>query len=121
MGVVEVLKTGVLVESKSGVVAALKVVVALMMGVVDAEMSAVLVNVKSVVTVPISELVVSRRIEDVDGVAADIALVVRADVNGVVVAIMGDSYNCGSVQSILEGCKMTDERVFAVVVGARLI
>lgn len=61
-----------------------------------------LVNVKSVVTVPRSELVVSRRVDDVKGVIAEIVLVVRADVNAVVVAIVRDKDKRGSVQSIFE-------------------
>jgi hypothetical protein len=62
----------------------------------------VLVNVKSVVTVPRSELVVSRRAEDVKGVIAEIVLVVRADVNAVVAAIVRDKDKRGSVQSVFE-------------------
>lgn len=46
-----------------------------------------LVNVKSVVTVPISELVVSKSVDDVNGVIAETVSVMRADVIAVVVAI----------------------------------
>jgi hypothetical protein len=102
MGVVEVLNTGVLVVSNKGEVSALNVVVAVMTGVEDdCEMSAVLVSVKSVVTVPRSELVVPKSEEDVNGVIAEIVLVVRADVNAVVVAILRDKDRRESVQVYL--------------------
>lgn len=103
MVVEEVLNTGVLVVSNNGEVSALKVVVAVMIGVEeDCEMSAVLVSVKSVVTVPRSELVVPKSEEDVNGVIAEIVLVVRADVNAVVVAILRDKDRRRSVQFIFE-------------------
>jgi hypothetical protein len=58
----------------------------------------VLVKVRSVVTVPISELVVAEEVVDtIDGVTAEIVLVVRADVIAVVVAILRDSNRRGSV------------------------
>lgn len=78
-----------------------------------------LVKVRSVVTVPISELVVAKGVVDtIDGVTAEIVLVVRADVIAVVVAMTRDSDRRGSVHfEVLIG----RIRSLAVVVGTTLI